>query len=96
MDNQHRKISGYRELSQGEVDLVNAVKAQEKAFLALVETQTDWSYLQTQDAIKAKNAGDSTEIQRLSKAEPGRWASIAKTHIQEGASALVRAITQPT
>lgn len=27
MDNQHRKISGYRELSQEEVDLMNRIKA---------------------------------------------------------------------
>jgi hypothetical protein len=28
MDNQHRKISGYRELSQAEIDLMNEIKAQ--------------------------------------------------------------------
>lgn len=27
MDNQHRKIAGYRELSQAEIDLMNAIKA---------------------------------------------------------------------
>jgi hypothetical protein len=27
MDNQHRKISGYRELSQAEIDLMNRIKA---------------------------------------------------------------------
>ena len=27
MDNQHRKISGYRELSQEEIDLMNEIKA---------------------------------------------------------------------
>lgn len=27
MDNQHRKISGYRELNQGEIDAMNEVKA---------------------------------------------------------------------
>lgn len=26
MDNQHRQISGYRELSQEEIDLINAIK----------------------------------------------------------------------
>lgn len=28
MDNQHRKITGYRDLSQAEVDLMNLVKAE--------------------------------------------------------------------
>lgn len=27
MDNQHRKISGYRELSQAEIDTMNKIKA---------------------------------------------------------------------
>jgi hypothetical protein len=27
MDNQHRKINGYRELSQHEIDLMNKIKA---------------------------------------------------------------------
>lgn len=27
MENQHRKITGYRELSQGEIDLMNRIKA---------------------------------------------------------------------
>lgn len=28
MDNQHRKVTGYRELSQDELDLINEVKAE--------------------------------------------------------------------
>lgn len=28
MDNQHRKITGYRDLSQAEIDLMNLVKAE--------------------------------------------------------------------
>lgn len=27
MDNQHRKITGYRELNQGEIDVMNEIKA---------------------------------------------------------------------
>lgn len=37
MDNQHKKISGYRDLSQGEIDLMNEVKAQGVLLGALVE-----------------------------------------------------------
>ena len=29
MENQHRKITGYRELTQGEIDLMNRIKATE-------------------------------------------------------------------
>lgn len=30
MDNQHKKISGYRDLSQADIDMMNAVKALER------------------------------------------------------------------
>lgn len=37
MDNQHKKISGYRDLSQGEIDLMNQIKAKETEVLILVK-----------------------------------------------------------
>lgn len=37
MDNQHRKIDGYRELSQEEIDLINQVKAHGAATAELLE-----------------------------------------------------------
>lgn len=36
MENQHRKISGYRELSQEEIDLMNRIKAKGGELLQLV------------------------------------------------------------
>lgn len=37
MDNQHRQIKGYRELSQAEIDLMNEVKARGVDLGALVD-----------------------------------------------------------
>lgn len=40
MDNQHKQIKGYRDLTQGEVDLMNAVKGKEAeagAMVSLIE-----------------------------------------------------------
>lgn len=37
MDNQHRKISGYRDLSQGEIDGINALKAKGNEIGQLLE-----------------------------------------------------------
>ena len=37
MDNQHRKISGYRELSATEINLINEIKAKGKELGDLVE-----------------------------------------------------------
>lgn len=36
MDNQHQKIMGYRDLSQAEIDLMNAIKAHGEDLSALV------------------------------------------------------------
>lgn len=40
MENQHRQISGYRELSQEEIDAMNAIKAKAADVGALVEALT--------------------------------------------------------
>lgn len=37
MDNQHRKISGYRDLSESEIALMNRIKAKEAEMAELVQ-----------------------------------------------------------
>jgi len=71
MENQHRKISGCRDLSQGEIDAMNAVKAAEASFAGL------WRELGTIDGVDR------------------RWLAVARTHIEEGCSAAVRAVARP-
>lgn len=41
MENQHRKISGYRELSQAEIDAMNACKAKAEETGRLIEAMRD-------------------------------------------------------
>ena len=104
MDNQHRKIKGYRELSQEEIDLMNRIKAKGAellelqadlvGMLKLQETaKTDAMALATNREVKAEAI---TEFNRFRAAEPLQWASIGKTDIQTGIMALVRAVAQPT
>jgi len=71
MDDQHKQISGYRDLSQPEVDAINEVKQAE------VELGVLWRRVR--------------ELETLGM----RWASVAKTHFEEGFSALVRSIAKP-
>lgn len=71
MRDQHKKISGYRDLTQGEIDLINVIKEAE------ANAAEAWKVVAAQDEID------------------GRWLAIARTHIQEGFTALVRAISQP-
>jgi hypothetical protein len=71
VDNQHKRITGYRDLKQTEIDAMNAVKATEQDVAVL------WRDIAGQDEID------------------GRWLAIARTHFQEGFSAMVRSIAQP-
>lgn len=104
MDNQHRKISGYRELSQEEIDLMNRVKAKGAELLMLQaelvdllkQQQLSMSNKVDQAVSDAYRAAHEAELKRFNDAEPLRWAAIAKTDIQTGIMALVRAIAQPT
>lgn len=98
MENQHRKIAGYRELSQQEIDLMNRIKDKGAE---LLELQYELSLMlagqhlsKTDDASKRDDAKE--ELSRFRMAEPQRWASIGKTDIQTGIMALVRAVAQPS
>lgn len=105
MENQHRKIKGYRELSQEEIDLMNRIKSVGAELLALqnelsCRLNTDFE-IKKLAAEKSKIApedeasDESVELRRFAAAEPQRWAAIGKTDIQTGIMALVRAVAQP-
>lgn len=114
MENQHRKIAGYRELSPEEVDLMNRIKAKGAELLALqaelagrldTDRETKLSAARRSMVGKEFNGTPYTEhtgasdechdFRRFMDAEPLRWASIAKTDIQTGIMAMVRAVAQP-
>lgn len=59
MDNQHRKIKGYRELSQTEIDLMNEVKAKGIELDALVKKIQ--IYLTEQETLKRAALVESVE-----------------------------------
>lgn len=92
MENQHRKIAGYRELSQEEIDLMNRIKA---AGAELLKLQGELADHVSKQLSAATMQGPDGEFARLVAAEPGRWAAIGKTDIQTGIMALVRAVAQP-
>jgi hypothetical protein len=71
MDNQHKKIKGYRDLSQAEIDAMNAVKT------------------------KAEEVGVLIEELQSNKQLDQRWVAVAKTDLQKGFMAAVRAVAQP-
>lgn len=71
MDNQHRRIKGYRDFSEDELAQINAVKDMAEKVKILVDTVDD--------------VAD----------RDGRWLAIARTDLQKGFMALVRAIARP-
>jgi len=71
MDNQHRKISGYRELDQSEIDMMNQIKNTGKLVGGMIE-----------------------DLERESGLDK-RWLAIAKTDLQKGFMAAVRAVAKP-
>lgn len=87
MENQHRKISGYRDLTQEELDLMNEAKALEAQCLAFANKVND----RIDDQCDVSDA----EYVRVHDASAHRWLAIGKTDIETGFMALVRSIAQP-
>jgi hypothetical protein len=100
MENQHRKISTYSELTQVEIDLMNEIKQKESELLKLI------------NRLEAKHTAESKQIdndlrcsesevalaalqQSYSLADAMRFTVIAKDHIQIGLMALTRAVARP-
>jgi hypothetical protein len=103
---QQPAITGYRQLDEAEVELMNAIKAYGEDLSALYNLVS--SYLDTQQELKKARADASklapedhgseecVELRRFMDAQPQRWAAIGRTHLQEGLMALTRAVAQPT
>lgn len=85
MENQHRQIKGYRELSQDEIDLMNRIKEQGADLDSLITESRKFDF-------GARTFGPELPPE-LKEAE--RWRAIAKTHLQQGLMALTRAVAKP-
>jgi hypothetical protein len=90
MENQHRKINGYRELDKTEIDLMNEVKA--------LGVQMEGVLLRVDAHVKNKRSvdnGSGTHQQGLDNATPERFLALAKTEFQTGLMYATRAVAQP-
>ncbi len=86
MENQHRQIKGYRDLSQAEIDLMNEVKGEGERLEQLLNK------CRAVD-VEVGKTGDREHDEVLDEAS--RWRSIAKTHLQQGLMALTRSVAKP-
>lgn len=85
---QQSPISGYRTLTPGEIRLINDAKTLEAEVLRLVCRVN--SRIDAQQTLSTPE-----EERRVTAAQASRWAAIARTDIEQGFMALVRAIAQP-
>jgi len=80
MDNQHKKIKGYRDLSEEEIALMNEAKELAEQVGNLVK--------------RLEGYREDTDVPtRLADL---RWITIGKTDLQKGFMSLIRGIAQPT
>lgn len=72
MDNQHRKIAGYRELTQAEIDLMNRIKAKGAELLELQAELVDLLKLHETSKMNAMDQANTGEYRRLRGRSQGR------------------------
>ncbi|PRP68590.1 hypothetical protein BUE93_21350 [Chromobacterium amazonense] len=97
MENQHRQISGYRELNQIEIDLMNEIKAAGQALEQLCDKVRFHVTTQYQIASNGHSEGisDTPEMDRLARAQPETWEGWGRSNFQSGLMYLTRAVAQP-
>lgn len=81
MENQHRQIKGYRDLSEGEIADMNEIKEMAARVGVLVE--------------KLRESAKKSGSEESSRGADQRWVSIGATDLQTGFMALTRSIAKP-
>ena len=84
MDNQHKKITGYRDLSQAEIDLMNKIKAKAKELKVLID-EADTTLFELKDPAINQDGLDDVQ----------RYLELARTNLQQGFMWFVRAVARP-
>lgn len=84
VENQHRKIVGYRELTPHEIALMNAIKACEASAAGVLE-----------DVRKALTDGGTIYPSSLEYVESMRQVALAREALEVGFMHLVRAVARP-
>ena len=96
MDNQHKLIAGYRDLTEDEIALMNEVKVKAAEVGTLVEKLRERLPAFKMDGEPVQ-VGDQTLIGVSEGAyETDRWMTIGTDHLQQGFMALTRAVARPT
>ena len=90
MDNQHKQIKGYRDLSQEEINLMNKIKALAEQVGELVKE------IQSKTSNDYMESDPDDEYEWDSAYAAVDWAINAKKDLQLGFMMLTRAVAKPT
>ena len=94
MENQHRKIKGYRELSEHEIALMNKIKDHGEQLKELLDEITSLRHNQLQDSYEGVYDPDNIMDSKTHK-ESMRCLNIAQENLQTGIMWLVRSVALP-
>ena len=98
MDNQHKKIKGYRDLSQAEINLMNEIKAKGEELRALVAKIEQTITKPLPDAAETDGehvSGVSIPVEQEAD-NPLYWLRYAEGSFRCAIMYAVRAVAQPT
>ena len=90
MDNQHKQIKGYRDLSQDEIDLMNEIKEHGEKTAFLLSKLTVLRFNNHRNLT-----GEVDEISLTQIQESERCLQLAKDNLQQGQMWFVRAVALP-
>lgn len=95
MDNQHKKIKGYRDLSQSEIDLMNRIKAQGEVFGGLLSELALLREVHRSETHSAEVRGETPALTHEQLGESCTAHGLAEDHLKTGVMWLVRAVALP-
>lgn len=90
MDNQHRKIKGYRELSEEEIALMNEIKEEGERLRVLCEKISELGIYSGAPAYRKIYTGDPSPFLQY------RWLEDGAMDLQTGLMKITRAVARPT
>lgn len=95
MDNQHKKIKGYRDLSQQEINLMNRIKQHAEKTALLIQEVSDLRKIAQDHDIYGVPSARTESLTDEQASESMRCLALAKTNLQTGQMWLVRAVALP-
>lgn len=95
MENQHRKIKGYRELSKEEIDLMNRIKEHGETTAGLLAEVAQLRHTHLQHDSYGVPFARTDDLTGEQANESFRCLDLAKSQLQTGQMWFVRAVALP-